>query len=150
MNEEIKEKEVIDIKPEDVFDESTIRVKINKTMRKYYIERNLSIITFLLTIVLYVILSTTINIKYGHYSLSGWGFWWILFLEVPLIAQMFSAIKRKNLNAFPIFSLSLLVFLMLGLFLGRWHPGWLVFLAVPIYHSLASTITLKRLNKNLH
>lgn len=45
---------------------------------------------------------------------------------------------------YPIFVI--IVYLVLGLHLGLWHPGWIVFLTIPLWYTLVSAILHRNAN----
>ena len=47
--------------------------------------------------------------------------------------------------AFPV--LVMLVYLLLGIFKGLWHPGWLLFLAVPVYYAVTRYMRTRKEKK---
>lgn len=47
----------------------------------------------------------------------------------------FTKTEKIALVVFPV--LCLVVFLILGIFMGLWNPGWIVFIMIPIYYGLA-------------
>lgn len=42
--------------------------------------------------------------------------------------------------SFPYPILCVVVFLLIGIFIGAWHPGWIVFLTIPLYYWIANII----------
>ena len=42
--------------------------------------------------------------------------------------------EKITLLIFPV--LCIIVFLILGIFMGLWNPGWIVFIMIPIYYGL--------------
>lgn len=47
---------------------------------------------------------------------------------------------------FPIFSLILIIYLIIGCVWSAWHPGWLLFFLAPIWYSLAEAVEKKNAN----
>lgn len=47
---------------------------------------------------------------------------------------------------FPIFSLILIIYLIIGCIWSAWHPGWLLFFLAPIWESLVVAIEKKNAN----
>lgn len=41
---------------------------------------------------------------------------------------------------FPVASIITIVYLILGVFFGAWHPGWMLFLLIPIWYSLVEAV----------
>ena len=67
-----------------------------------------------------------------------WHPWWIMFLLIPCLHSLFSAIEHRNASHFAYPILVTAVFLLLGFEANLWHPGWVLYLTVPIYYSLTS------------
>jgi transcriptional regulator with XRE-family HTH domain len=61
---------------------------------------------------------------------------WMLFLAIPIVSSLFTAIRKRDAHQFAYPILMLLVFFCLGFFYDLWHPGWVAFLTVPIYYSV--------------
>ena len=78
-------------------------------------------------------------------SFGGWGHSWLVFLTIPLYYSLGSAIHKKNPIHFDYSSLTVLIYLSLGMYTGTWHPTWVVFLTTPVYYSLC--ILLKKLSQ---
>ena len=79
-----------------------------------------------------------------------WNWWhpgWLIFLAIPVYYQLASMVAitsiRKKLNLFPIAVLCVLAYLLLGFFLGVWHPTWMLFLVIPLYHVSVSVVFKK-------
>jgi len=45
---------------------------------------------------------------------------------------------RRRANKFPIVLLCIVAYLIIGFWLGLWHPGWTIFLAIPVYYGLVN------------
>lgn len=72
-----------------------------------------------------------------------WHIWhpaWLIFLLIPVIDSVFSAIERKNakLFCFPVFIT--FIYLLIGFVYGLWHPWWVLFITIPLYYSIVSWI----------
>lgn len=72
-----------------------------------------------------------------------WNIWhpaWLLFLLIPVITSVFSAIKHRNANrfCFPVFVTAL--YLYIGFLHSAWHPWWVLFITIPLYYSVVSWI----------
>jgi len=53
----------------------------------------------------------------------------------------------KHHAHFPIFSLILIIYVIIGCVYNAWHPGWLLFFLAPIWYSLADAIEKKNANR---
>lgn len=100
------------------------------------------IITFV-----YVILSCILGPK-------AWGFYWLLFITIPIYYSIVEAIIQKNIRvfAFPVFIS--LVYLTLGMlstiynvdiypFHTGWHPWWALFLLIPVWYATLDALGIK-------
>lgn len=70
----------------------------------------------------------------------GWRIGWLVFLLVPLIPSLFSAIRRRKPSRFAYPVLVAGVYLFLGLWFGWWHPWWILFLTIPLYYTTCTAI----------
>ncbi len=77
----------------------------------------------------------------------GWRCWWVVFLLIPISAQLGAMIRTKRLNAFPVVFFCVAVYMPLGFYLNLWHPAWVIFLAIPLFHVIASPIDEARRKK---
>jgi len=86
--------------------------------------------------------------KVGQFpsGINPWGFWWILFLLIPLSGGIMDTIRKKNAFFFPITFVALITFFILGLGFGLWHPYWVVFFAIPLYYVIVGIIHQLRNN----
>lgn len=88
---------------------------------------------------LHVLLPTAAVVGYlilGFTTPRGWACGWILFLLIPVIESLFTAVKTKNPSRFSYPVLATAVFLFVGMVFGIWHPTWIVFLTIPAYYAL--------------
>jgi len=83
----------------------------------------------------YILLSIFLPITWG-----GWGFWWFLFIAIPIPAEIYKMFAKKRLKYFPMALIATIAFFLLGMLCGLWHPGWVVFLAIPLYYTIADAI----------
>lgn len=72
-----------------------------------------------------------------------WDLWspgWLLFLTIPLYYYTISIVQSAKsgdkkriwkLIPYPIFCV--IIYFVLGMFYGLWHPTWLIFLTIPIW-----------------
>lgn len=83
------------------------------------------------------ILCSIAYLTMGFLLPRGWACGWIVFMLVPVIPSLVSAIvtRRPSEFLFPVFVTGL--YLTAGMCFGRWHPEWIIFLTVPIYYMVA-------------
>lgn len=72
-----------------------------------------------------------------------WNIWhpaWLLFLLIPIIHSVFSAIKHRDASrfSFPVFVTAL--YLYIGFQHSAWHPWWVLFITIPLYYSVVAWI----------
>jgi CDP-diglyceride synthetase len=89
-----------------------------------------------LVVGLVAILAAVCFFLLGFLKPGSWSYAWLVFLAVP-VAAITMDIVSKNRDFYGsviglIAILATVVYFVLGLMFGKWHPGWLVFLAVPI------------------
>ena len=65
---------------------------------------------------------------------------WLVFLTIPIVFTLITAIEKKNANLFAFPVVTTLVFLSVGMLTGVWHPTWIVFLLIPVYYSITGII----------
>lgn len=80
---------------------------------------------------------------------AGFGKGWIIFMTIPIIFSLITAIEHKNAThfAYPVFAA--FIFVGVGMIWGHWHPTWIVFVTIPIYYSIAGSLhyKVKRIKK---
>lgn len=92
---------------------------------------------------LHALLPVIITISYiliGFLLDSGWAIGWILFLLIPIIETLISAINTKNPSHFAYPVLVTAIFLFTGMMWGLWHPMWVVFVTIPAYYAICDAI----------
>ena len=65
---------------------------------------------------------------------------WLVFLTIPIVFTLITAIEKKNANLFAFPVVTTLVFLSVGMLTRVWHPTWIVFLLIPVYYSITGII----------
>ena len=71
----------------------------------------------------------------------GFGKAWLVFLLIPIVPSICSAIRKKRFCEFCYPVLAVLVFFILGFSpLALWHPGWVVFITIPVFYSIFGPI----------
>lgn len=136
MNETEENKETVEVKPDDVVEANGLNAKTKQAFRKYKVESILAQLSLLIIVGTYLLLGFFAKGPWGPYNLSGWAFWWILFLAVPAASQTYAAIRRRKLAAVPIAEVVIVAYLCVGLLTGLWHPYWALFFIIPVYYSL--------------
>lgn len=61
---------------------------------------------------------------------------WLVFLLVPVVSSVISAIRKKRADCFAYPAFVLVIFLYIGCVKMLWHPTWLLFLTIPLYNKL--------------
>lgn len=82
------------------------------------------------------------------FALNLWHPMWLLFLLIPAYYHFAIGVRAKTkkglLFAIPVFEVALILFLVLGLFLGAWKYAWILFIvAVCYYWSVAFYVKKK-------
>lgn len=67
---------------------------------------------------------------------EGWRVYWTLFILIPVIESILSAIKMKNASHFAYPVLIAFIYLFIGVKWDIWHPTWALFITIPIYYSV--------------
>lgn len=137
------ERETINVDVNDVVDKPSVTERIKTGAKKNKIILFLSQFSFLITVLLYVVLSLAARGPFGPYQLNGWAFWWIMFLIVPILPQLYQVIKKRNLNYLPVDWLVVISYLLIGLLTRQWHPYWFLLLITPLFHILIAFINPK-------
>lgn len=70
---------------------------------------------------------------------QAWHPGWLLFLWIPILESLITAVKKRNASCFAYPMAALVFFLSLGIFTGNWM-GWIAFLTIPLYYSLVSYV----------
>lgn len=70
----------------------------------------------------------------------GWSQTWIVFLLIPIVPSIFSAIENRAFCTFcyPVFITG--IYLILGMVYGLWHPYWFLFITIPVYYVVFAPI----------
>lgn len=89
---------------------------------------------------IYALLVTIAFFLIGTYIDGGWGVAWILFVTIPLVPTLISAIGKQRFCIFCYPVLITAIFLFLGMQYGLWHPMWLLFITIPIYYTTFAPI----------
>lgn len=137
------------------FDENGIRVdikdnkvidmdEVNSKKKRRFQDRIASVIdsssfgASLLCYVLFSLVWLKVPFPSGYSS-------WVVFIPIILFGSIpgnvYRSIVRKDFNLFPVWSISLIVYLSLGTAYALWHPYWLILLLIPVYYSIFSPIS---------
>ncbi len=90
----------------------------------------------LVCVILYLILGFTTS--------TGWASGWLLFLLIPIVESLYSAIATKNPSSFCYPVLMVFLYLGIGFVFGIWHPTWILFVTIPLYYVICDS--LKKIN----
>lgn len=88
----------------------------------------------------YTLLVVIAYLLIGFLAPRGFIRGWLVFLTIPIVFTLITAIEKKNANLFAFPVVTTLVFLSVGMLTGVWHPTWIVFLLIPIYYSITGII----------
>ena len=73
-------------------------------------------------------------------SFGGWGYSWLVFLTIPLYYSLGEAVYKRDAEHFAYPVLTVLIYLIFGLYMGAWHPTWIVFVTIPVYYGICELI----------
>lgn len=90
------------------------------------------------------ILCTIAYLVMGFCLERGWECGWIVFMLVPVVPTLVTAIVKRKPTEFLFPVLVTGLYLVAGMCYGRWHPDWIIFLTVPIYYIIAEAIESRR------
>ena len=78
--------------------------------------------------------------KFVVKEMPGFAWSWIFFVAIPIIPSFIQAIVYRRFKIFnwPVFVTVL--FLVLGMTSGLWHPMWILFLTIPLYYAIFAPI----------
>lgn len=95
----------------------------------------------------YAMLAVVAYILLGSFVPGAWGYAWILFLLIPVIGSIPSAITHRSFSVFcyPLLATAVYFFLCmvlpaLGVMAAMWHPLWVIFLTIPVYYMIFGPI----------
>ena len=88
----------------------------------------------------YTLLVVIAYLLIGFLAPCGFIRGWLVFLTIPIVFTLITAIEKKNANLFAFPVVTTLVFLSVGMLTGVWHPTWIVFLLIPVYYSITGII----------
>ncbi len=81
------------------------------------------------------IIITMIYLFMGAF-LNLWHPGWLIFLLIPILESLVTAVARHDPHRFAYPVLAAYVFLCVGFFWGWWHPTWMIFLTVPVFYAI--------------
>lgn len=90
--------------------------------------------------IIMVIAYTIIGAVFGK---MGWAIGWIVLLTIPIFYTTIIAIEKKKPVIFCYPALVLIIFLLCGFLLSKWHPMWILFLTIPIFYIATAKINKK-------
>ena len=88
----------------------------------------------------YVLVVVIAYLLIGFLADRGFVRGWLVFLTIPIVFTLLTAIEKKNANLFAYPVVATLIFLSIGILAHKWHPTWIVFLTIPIYYSITGII----------
>ena len=88
----------------------------------------------------YTLLVVIAYLLIGFLAPRGFIRGWLVFLTIPIVFTLITAIEKKNANLFAFPVVATIIFLSVGMLTGVWHPTWIVFLLIPIYYSITGII----------
>lgn len=88
----------------------------------------------------YTLLVVIAYLLIGFLAPRGFIRGWLVFLTIPIVFTLITAIEKKNANLFAFPVVATIIFLSVGMLTGVWHPTWIVFLLIPVYYSITGII----------
>lgn len=82
--------------------------------------------------ILYLLVGFTVD--------GGWAIGWIMFLFIPIIESLISAIECRDASKFAYPVLLTAIFVFVGMMWGAWHPTWVVYITIPAYYAICDYI----------
>lgn len=95
----------------------------------------------MICVVVYLILGFVIKPANG---LSGWHPGWVIFLSIPAYYSIVEYYATSGRIRFPLFTIVLITYLLMGFLGNLWHPGWVVFFALPLYFVFDNLMKIKQ------
>ncbi len=95
----------------------------------------------MICVVVYLILGFTVKANNG---LSGWHPGWVIFLTIPAYYSIVEYYATSGKVRFPLFSIVVITYLLMGFLGNLWHPGWVVFFAWPLYFVFDNLMKIKQ------
>lgn len=68
----------------------------------------------------------------------GFALSWVCILTIPLYYTTVKAIFKKNPKIFCYPILIVIIYIVLGMLYGLWHPLWIIFLTIPLYYMICT------------
>lgn len=102
-----------------------------KSKVRRIVEESINSIYVVSITVLYVVLGCLYNL---------WHPAWILFVTIPIVPSIISAISNRKFKNFAYPVLVVAVYLYLGCVYNLWHPYWFLFITIPLYYVIFGAI----------
>ena len=102
-----------------------------KSKVRRIVEESINSIYVVSITILYVVLGCLYNL---------WHPAWILFVTIPIVPSIISAIMNRKFTKFAYPVLVVAVYLYLGCVYNLWHPYWFLFITIPLYYVLFGAI----------
>lgn len=74
----------------------------------------------------------------------GFALSWVCMLTIPLYYTTVKAVFRKDPKIFGYPVLTVIIYIVFGMFYGWWHPLWLIFLTIPLYYVICEMFKRKK------
>ena len=74
------------------------------------------------------------------FFLDKWHPHWVIFLSIPVVDSLVTAILEKKIALFSVDALIVLAFVVVCAVTGKQHPAWMILLLVPLWRCILNTI----------
>lgn len=118
--------ENVDISAKGIYVNNKRKSKVRRI-----VEESINSIYVVSITILYVVLGCLYNL---------WHPAWILFVTIPIVPSIISAISNRKFKNFAYPVLVVAVYLYLGCVYNLWHPYWFLFITIPLYYVLFGAI----------
>lgn len=118
--------ENVDISAKGIYVNNKRKSKVRRI-----VEESINSIYVVSITILYVVLGCLYNL---------WHPAWILFVTIPIVPSIISAIMNRKFTKFAYPVLVVAVYLYLGCVYNLWHPYWFLFITIPLYYVIFGAI----------
>lgn len=118
--------ENVDISAKGIYVNNKRKSKVRRI-----VEESINSIYVVSITILYVVLGCLYNL---------WHPAWILFVTIPIVPSIISAISNRKFKNFAYPVLVVAVYLYLGCVYNLWHPYWFLFITIPLYYVIFGAI----------
>lgn len=95
----------------------------------------------MICVLVYLILGFTVK---GANGLNGWHPGWIIFLTIPAYYSIVEYYSTSGKIRFPLFTIVIITYLLMGFLGNLWVPGLVVFAAWPLYFVFDNLMKIKQ------